>query len=123
MKHCAILSTNMVLQTYHKYVLICTLFELGMYLVSLERNGTNTGKQNSLNYEIRTVDLMHSILRAIPLRYQRVFHGDIYGYYKVHTHSILRSRRTVPSGCCRTTSADPAAPPAPARTSLVRTTT
>ena len=35
---------------------------------------------------VNTVDLMHSILRAIPLRYQRVFHGDIYGYYKVYMH-------------------------------------
>jgi len=79
----------MELQTYHKYVLICTVFVLGMYLVRTGTYWYEHGKIKKLimhNSRTRTVDLTHSILRAIPLRYQRVFYGDIYGYYNVYIH-------------------------------------
>jgi hypothetical protein len=65
------------------------MFVLGMYLVRTGTYWYEHGKTKKLiahNCGNRTVDLMHSILRAIPLRYQRIFHGDIYGYYKVYIH-------------------------------------
>ncbi len=64
---------------------VCTWYVLGSYWYVLVRTRKNKKSiaHNSVN---RTVDLMHSILRDIPVRYQRVFHGDIYGYYKVYMH-------------------------------------
>jgi hypothetical protein len=64
---------------------VCTWYVLGSYWYVLVRTLKNK-KSNAHNSGSRTVELMHSILRAIPLSYQRVFHGDIYGYYKVYTH-------------------------------------
>ncbi len=58
----------------------------GLYLVCtwyiLVRTRINQ-KMNVHNIENQTVDLMHSILCAIPLHYQSAFHGVIYGYYKL----------------------------------------
>ncbi len=60
---------------------------------------------------------------ALPLCYQRAFHGDIYGHYMVYSPWNLHLRLTVPAGWCQTSGAGPAAPPAQAMTSLVRTST
>jgi hypothetical protein len=48
--------------------LVCTWY----VLVCILKNK----KMNVHNVWNRTVDLMHSILRALLLRYQRAFHGD-----------------------------------------------
>jgi hypothetical protein len=59
----------------YQYVLglysVCTWY----ILVSTRKNQ----KMNAHYVRIQTVNLMHSILRAIPLRYERSFHGDITG--------------------------------------------
>ncbi len=51
--------------------------------------------------EIRTKDLMHTILHDIPLRYQREIIGDMNGQYGVYSHWARHSRHAVPSGWCR----------------------
>ncbi len=53
----------------------CTWYALGTYKYALGK----TKKMNAHNIGIRTVNLKHSILRDIPLRYKRSFHGAIYG--------------------------------------------
>jgi hypothetical protein len=66
------------LYTRSESVLVCTWYVLGTYwyvLVHTRRNKTT----NAQNIWIRTIYLMHSILRAITLLYQHAFHGDMYG--------------------------------------------
>ena len=55
-------------------------YVLGMYLVCTWYVVVRTWeKKNEHNTGIRPVDLMHSILRATPLRCERSFNGDITG--------------------------------------------
>ncbi len=51
--------------------LVCTLY----VLVCTPKNK----KINAHNVRNRTKDLMYSILRTIPLRYERSIHGNIFG--------------------------------------------
>jgi hypothetical protein len=79
MQHCAnwvLTCLYMELQNLYKHIPRCTWTVLGMYL--LVRTLKNQ-KMNEHNVENRTVDLMHSILCAIPLCYQSAFHGVISG--------------------------------------------
>ena len=48
------------------------------------------------NVGIRTKDLMQGILRTMPLRYQRAFHGDIMCQYKLYVLDIRRWSRRAP---------------------------
>ncbi len=57
------------LQVCTRMYSVCTQCVLGMY--------SKIPKMNLHNVGIRTVNLMHSILRTMPLRYKRSFHGDI----------------------------------------------
>jgi hypothetical protein len=63
--------------------------------------------------EIRTEDLIDTILRHIPLSYQREIIGDVNGEYEVYTRWARHSRHAVPSGWCRTVTSGtgPAPPP------------
>ena len=77
----------------------------GYVLVRTRKN------KNSITHkvEIRTEDLMQSILRTMPLRYQRysmVTSGDNRRY--IHTVNATRVARW-----CRTSGTGPEAPPAP----------
>ncbi len=61
---------------------VCPRYVLGMYSVHTSTYWYilgKTKKTNLQNIQIQTVDLMHSILCPIQLRYKRAFHGDIYG--------------------------------------------
>ena len=54
--------------------------EPGLFLVCTWYVLVHTRKNKKFNAHdvgIRTVDFMHSNQRAVPLRYQRAFHGDI----------------------------------------------
>jgi hypothetical protein len=64
--------------------LVCTWYVLGTYRYVLVRTWKNQNL-NAQNVQIRTVNLVHSILRAIPLRYQHAFHGNVYGQYMVYS--------------------------------------
>ncbi len=64
--------------------LVCTWYVLGTYCYILVHTRKNQ-ILNAQNVQFRTVDLMHSILRAIPLRYQRAFHSYVYGQYMIYS--------------------------------------
>jgi hypothetical protein len=60
------------------YILVCTktnLVHTGMYQYVREKNKIEAVHDDA----IRTKDLMHTILRDIPLRYQREIIGDVNG--------------------------------------------
>jgi hypothetical protein len=67
-------------QIFYKYVPICTWSVLDMYLVCTLPHVLVRAQKNKVtnarDFGNQTVDLMHSIMRAIPPSYQRAFHGD-----------------------------------------------
>jgi hypothetical protein len=67
-------------------VRLCPEYVLSMYSVHTGMYWYILGeKKNAQNIQIQTVDLMHSILRSIQLRYQSAFRGDdIYALYMVY---------------------------------------
>jgi hypothetical protein len=110
-----------------------SLAELGQRLVGLELGGadkavdmikkmdTNLDSNLESRFRIQTEDLMHTILRVIPVRHHGEVFSDINGLYTVYRPWERHLRHTVPSGWYWPSGAGPTQHPAPAMTALVRT--
>ncbi len=107
-----VLAISNFLQVCTSMFYVCTGYVLGTYWYVLVRTRKNKNT-NAHNFGIRTVGLKHSILRYTTTL--RVFIPWCYlwliqGIYTLNS-TLLHWHCTVPSGWCRTSCKDPAAPP------------